>query len=204
MMEESELMSHSEKGVNDHRGTPKNVKNVKKTENGPKIGQQTEPDMVIDEEGRTKLMFDRPTPALQKEWIGDPRLPAELNELMATMWAHKHPNKRMEVEEYREAMPSEVSDPVDFLTYLRPHERSKKPQRTPQFRLPTVDESEQALKALAKRYSEPGLRSPNKSNTKGKDRKVGLEEKDIPRLRQQWNDEFQDILQGTKEELLPL
>ena len=31
-----------------------------------------------------------------------------------------------------------------------------------------------------------------------------LTEDDIPRLRQQWYDEFKDIMQGTKEELPPL
>ena len=41
-------------------------------------------------------------------------------------------------------------------------------------------------------------------STKGKEKATGYTKDNIPRLREQWHDNYQDILQGTPEELPPL
>jgi hypothetical protein len=72
-------------------------------------------------------------------------------------------------------------------------------------RLPTVDESMASLEAMRKKYERPraSTRQNPKPMAKGKDG-IGLSEEDIPRLRQQWYEKYQEILQGTREQLLPL
>ena len=66
------------------------------------------------------------------------------------------------------------------------------------FNLPTVEESIEALKALnitgrTRAKQENPSAQPNTEHL--------LTEQDIPWLRQQWYEEFKDILQGTPEEL---
>ncbi len=72
-------------------------------------------------------------------------------------------------------------------------------------RLPMVDESMASLEAMRKRYERPRASTNQnpKPKTKGKDRMGQLEE-DVPRLRQHWYERYQEILQGTREQLLPL
>jgi len=71
-----------------------------------------------------------------------------------------------------------------------------------------VDDSMASLDALRRKY-EPVRRRPSepppiKPQAKGKEKASPYSEEDIPRLTHQWRDTYQDILQGTPEELPPL
>jgi len=200
VMSESALKEHSEKGG-------------KATENFRKTTKHVDFQHEDRKKGRTTQMFDKPQIPPKPEWIGDPRLPLELNDILATMWTSKHrkqntmaqnrdvANKGMYVsdsETYREASIGEESTPVEFSSYLRPTKlATRKPTKV---RLPTVDESLRAIRVLAERYETK--RSPS-INMLGKKKNV-LTEDDVPRLKQNWHDTYQDLLQGTREELPPL
>ncbi len=69
-------------------------------------------------------------------------------------------------------------------------------------RLPTVDESMALLEVMRKRYERPRASTNQnpKPKTKGKDG-MGLLEENVPRLRQHWYERYQEILQGTREQL---
>jgi len=69
-----------------------------------------------------------------------------------------------------------------------------------------VDESMASLDALQREH-EPAkqkLPDPPRPLAKGKEKATSYTEEDIPRLKQQLHDQYQDILQGTPEELPPL
>jgi len=76
----------------------------------------------------------------------------------------------------------------------------------PRFRLPTVDESMASLNALRRKHELAKRRPPDppRPSAKGKEKATSYTEEDIPKLKQQWHDQYQDILQGTPEELPPL
>jgi hypothetical protein len=108
------------------------------------------------------------------------------------------------IEVYRQAHPAEISDPTEFSAYMRDAKPTPMRRKEPKLKLPTVDESMETLHALSattvvetKQGRTPLPRPPG-------DERTSLTEEDIPRLRQQWYDEFKDILQGTPEELPPL
>jgi hypothetical protein len=87
----------------------------------------------------------------ENNWVKDPRMPHELNELTALMW--KSRLKESVKEQYRHPGSDEISETVDFMTYLRPEEKIKKTSRTDRpFRLPTIDESITSIKRLKERY----------------------------------------------------
>ena len=69
-------------------------------------------------------------------------------------------------------------------------------------RLNPGDLTEEHVRALRKRF-EPKVQPRVARIVKGKGKAVSLTEEDIPRLRQQWQQEFADIVNGTKEELPP-
>ena len=147
VMSESAFRKHSEKGGNGEQTSRKPTKHVD-------FQQRTN-----DEDKkmyRTKQLFDKPQIPPRPEWIKDPRLPDELNDIMSTMWTRRQQNQsqlgietksRMYSstnEEYREAKSDEESEPIEFHSYLRVRRPIlKKPTRV---RLPTVDESLHAIR----------------------------------------------------------
>ncbi len=102
------------------------------------------------------------------------------------------------IETYRLARPEEQSEATDFAAYLRDYSLLPGKHKKLRSELPPVQEATRALE------TQPQKHKPSPKD-KGK-RKDGnrLTETDIPRLRQQWYDEFSDIFQGAKEELPPL
>jgi len=85
------------------------------------------------------------------DWVKDPRMPHELNELTSLIW--KSQLKEPAIEQYRHPESDKMSDPVDFVTYLRPKEQIKKIKRTERlFRLPTIDESMASIERLKEKY----------------------------------------------------
>jgi hypothetical protein len=108
-------------------------------------------------------------------------------------------------EMYRQAHPSEISDPTEFTTYLRDVKPAIGKRKELRFNLPTVAESTETLQALHDELETKGKpEAMTARTTPGDNEKAPLTEEDIPRLRQQWYEEFKDILEGTLEELPPL
>jgi len=134
----------------------------------------------------------------ESDWVKDPRMPHELNELTSLMW--KSQQKEPAIEQYRRPRSNEISDSIDFVTYLRSEEKIKKMKRTERlFRLPTIDESMASIERLKEKY-----KPIRKQVRKGEEKTSKPSVEDITCLRQQWYNEFIDILEGTKEELPPL
>jgi len=150
-------------------------------------------------------LYDRPIPPPETYHAYDPRLPRELNELLGMMRITKW--QVLDTERYREPSPEEVSEATRIPKPKRNLNKGKR-RPSPQFRLPLVDDSMASLDALRRKHEllrrRPPDLDPPKSLTKGKEKATMYTEEDIPTLTQQWCDSYQDILQGTPEELPPL
>ena len=193
LMTENELNSLSKEGEKRGEQEPRDKKQSKPTvEQTHKSREQSKPTVKCRKkpiERKNSIETSR------NEWIKDPRMPNEFNELVSTMWAHQQQFVNTN-ERYRQLDPNEASDPVEFVAYLYPSGVEKeKPGKEPQFRLPSIDDSIASIEKLKREYE------PVRNERKGVKRPI---KEDSVRLRQQWHDEFIDILQGTKEELPPL
>ncbi|KAG6863483.1 hypothetical protein C0995_007160, partial [Termitomyces sp. Mi166 len=73
----------------------------------------------------------------------------------------------------------------------------------PPVRLRTEDTGEVHLHALREQFK-PAVQLHQKHTDKEKVKTQGLSDKDIQQLHQAWQQEFVDIVNGTKEELPPL
>ncbi|GLB37195.1 putative DNA RNA polymerase [Lyophyllum shimeji] len=151
---------------------------------------------------REYSFWDRPDPPPQYEWMYDPRMPVEWNATVAAMRAYEGRNVRpQEVEQYREAHPDEVSEVMELDLPKR-----KRPYRRPQYRLPVRDKSEFNLVKLRARFDVPRshFEAADMRAAYAQDKAQGrLTPADYPRLRQQWHDEFEDMVGGTKPVLPP-
>jgi hypothetical protein len=106
------------------------------------------------------------------------------------------------IEMYRQAHPTEVSKLTEFLAYMRDAIPMPRKHKKPKVKLPTVEESMEAMHALSViMKTEAGQ---GQMPLPQKNKHPSLSEGDIPRLKQQWYEEFKDILQGTPDELPPL
>ena len=153
----------------------------------------------------SRELFDRPIPPLETYRTYDPRLPNELNELLGAMRLTKW--QVQSTESYREPFIEEISDAVRIPRPRKEH-LGKGRKQPPLFKLPMVDDSMSLLDALRRKYKPVRRRPPEppliKPQAKGKEKASPYSEEDIPRLTHQWQDAYQDILQGTPEELPPL
>jgi len=135
VMSESEAINHSERGEVEPDRPMRNTKSTKSAEK---------------QENRARLPFDRPKPPPKPEWLGDPRLPVKLNEVISAMWPYNNHGRCAEHNKYREPRTSEILEMVEFMSYIRPNEPARRKQQTPRFWLPTIDESKLAIEALVK------------------------------------------------------
>ena len=153
----------------------------------------------------SRELFDWPIPPSETYRTYDPRLPNELNELLGAMRLTKW--QVQSTESYREPFIEEISDAVRIPRPRKEH-LGKGRKQPPPFKLPTVDDSMASLDALRRKYEPVRRRPPEpppiKPQAKGKEKASPYSEEDIPRLTHQWWDAYQDILQGTPEELPPL
>ena len=101
-------------------------------------------------------------------------------------------------EVYRRATPEEVSKPTEFIAYMRDAKPVPKGYKKTRFSLP----EQQPLETL--HAVNPAMESKVVQPPPTQTKNCALSDEDIPRLRQQWYEEFKDILQGTPEELPPL
>ena len=113
-----------------------------------------------------------------------------------TIKLHDNPILGPRHEGYRAAKPMETSEPTELLTYLT---TAGMKSRAVQARR----EAGSSIRAEHTMLMEANMTTG--ATVEQKERKTKrLSEIDIPQLKQQVYDEFQDILQGTKEELPPL
>lgn len=110
---------------------------------------------------------------------------------------------RSKIKMYRHTHPNEVSEPTEFSTYICDIDLQPKKHVKTRFCLPSIEEATDILATMETPAKKVTPNPVIKTLDKGKQRE-GLTEDDIPRLRQQWYEEFSDIFQGAKEELPPL
>lgn len=177
---------------------------------------QVKLDLPEEEVERPKTFWDRPVPKPQYEWIHDTRMPKEWNEMVYAMRALESSRMYTEGEYYREATPDEISEPVDFdysnysnsnsefTEYLR---KMSVHQNQP---LLGSDDSEAKFKKLANKFRKPtpgpSIKEayvPPYKPDKGKKPMRHLTQEDYPRLRENWRNEYADIVGGTRDELPP-
>ena len=152
---------------------------------------------------KERHLVDRPVPPLENQWVNDPRLPDEMNQLMAMRWSQCW-QRQTPTETYRQAKLDEISEPTELLAYLRIEgQKTQKRTEEPKLRLPTVDESMASLEVLRKKYERPMANIKPTTMDRRRDGKE-ISEKDLLHLRQKWYNEYQEILQGTREQLPPI
>ncbi|KAG6883398.1 hypothetical protein C0992_008831 [Termitomyces sp. T32_za158] len=143
------------------------------------------------------------------QWAYDPHMPPEWNEVVASMVAQRWAGSlRPTGKVYRQPFADEISEPSDvmfdgqLLTAKSIQWLTKLTVSKPPLRLRMEDTGEVHLSALRERF-EPKVQLRQKRVDKGKAKATGLTEEDIPWLRQQWQQEFTDIVNGTKPKLPP-
>ncbi|KAG6892840.1 hypothetical protein C0992_012273, partial [Termitomyces sp. T32_za158] len=135
-------------------------------------------------------------------------MPAEWNELVASMYAWSGLRWNSSEGVYCQASDDKVSRPSEII-FDGVSVSSQRSKWVAPLRLHTLDESELRIMALRDKYAWPTdqatmLERPRKAEQhKGKGKSEGFTIEDILNLRQQWQEEFADILNGTKEELPP-
>ncbi|KAG6894040.1 hypothetical protein C0992_007727, partial [Termitomyces sp. T32_za158] len=156
-----------------------------------------------------RSFWDRPVPPPDMQWAYDPRMPQEWNEVVASMVAQRWAGSlRPTGEVYRQPFADEISEPSDVmfdgqsLTAKSIQWSTKLTVSKPPLRLRMGDTGEAHLRALREQFK-PKVQLCQKRVDKGKAKATGLREEDIPQLRQQWQQEFVDIVNRTKPELLP-
>jgi len=149
---------------------------------GEKDREQKLPRQPIVEKERKKDELrpkDTPIKHNRTKKTVDNRLPHEINEIIQQEWNRKFTN-------------SEVSDPIEFIMNMELKNNGQK-KKEKKFSLPHIDESMEAIERLKRRYQHHE-----------KKEKVHFSEEELNRVRKNWFNEFDDILQGTPEKLPPL
>ncbi|KAG6857939.1 hypothetical protein C0995_003998, partial [Termitomyces sp. Mi166 len=175
-------------------------------------------DLITDEEEQSaasaaemtkseQSFWDQPVGPPDMQWAYDPRMLPEWNEVVASMvvknWvALLQPTGKV----YRQPTADEISEPLNIFVdgvLLKAKSVSWLTMMTvsqPSVRLKMEDTGEAHLHALREQF-EPASQVHQKHVDIGKEKPQRLSEDDFPRLRQAWQQEFVDIVNGTKEEL---
>ncbi|KAG6883583.1 hypothetical protein C0992_008407 [Termitomyces sp. T32_za158] len=156
-----------------------------------------------------RSFWDRPVPPLDMQWAYDPHMPQEWNEVVASMVAQRWAGSKQPTGEmYRQPFANKISEPSDVLldgrslTAKSAQWLTKSTLSKPPLKLRTEDTGEAHLCALRERFK-PKVQLRQRRTDKGKAKSTGLREEDILRLRQHWQQEFVDIVNGTKPKLPP-
>ncbi|KAG6881033.1 hypothetical protein C0995_003302, partial [Termitomyces sp. Mi166 len=143
------------------------------------------------------------------QWAYDPRMPPEWNEVVASMVVKNQVVSLQSTGEvYCQPTANKISEPLNIFidgVLLKAKSVSWSTASTvsqPPVRLKMEDTGEAHLHALRERF-EPASQVHQKRVDIGKEKPQRLSEDDFPRLCQAWQQEFVDIVNGTKEELLP-
>ena len=179
------------------------------------MNQQTVDEETASTNQSTRSFWDRPVPRLQYDWPYDPRMPDEWNAVIASMRAHEGTRCKPNGDSYHQPLSEEVLKPENFTSYDQMENKTLDQLRrhASVYLNPGQEDADNDFKKLKARFNEPGhekatRRMKEEQHTrrqkgKGKAEDHGLIEEDFPRLREQWYDEFEDILGGTKDELPP-
>jgi hypothetical protein len=133
--------------------------------------------------------------------------------MAASMRAHEGNQYIHRGEIYREPLSDEISEPEEFTAKYQPSPNSSK---QPSIQLnPGQGDTDMDFGELRSQFARPktttsptGPQNNSSGHTritkgKGKESNLRLSEEDYPRLQQQWNEEFANILGGTKDKLPP-
>lgn len=162
-------------------------------------------------DAEVRAIWDNPVPKPEVEWMYDPRMPDEWNAVIAAIVEQRKGSMNPKGEIYRDALPDEISEPSEF-NYSQNGQLAGKKSKRPLFRLPVEDTSKRRLDKLRQDLNHPtrpkerlvAMRDTQPHNVaKGGKVANNLTEADYPRLRQQWHDEFVDMVEGTKPVLPP-
>jgi hypothetical protein len=148
----------------------------------------TEEDEAIKIPRRRRELWDRPVPPPDHQWMRDPRLPVELNEMNASMWEYNWPHFAPIVDEYRQPDTEEISEPTEFIAYINDKQPRQKKEPKYRFSLLTVDESMEAIEKLKQRYQihtreTKSQETGRKPSRKGKEKATEPGEDDLANLR---------------------
>ncbi|KAG6870623.1 hypothetical protein C0995_011670 [Termitomyces sp. Mi166 len=153
--------------------------------------------------------WDRPVGPPDMQWAYDPCMPPEWNEVVASMVVkNRVASLQPTGEVYCQPMANEISEPSNiFIDGVSLKVKSVSWSTTstgsqPPVRLKMEDTGEAHLHALREQF-ELASQAHQKHVDIGKEKPQRLSEDDFPRLRQAWQQEFVDIVNGTKEELPP-
>ncbi|KAG6893356.1 hypothetical protein C0995_000765 [Termitomyces sp. Mi166 len=144
------------------------------------------------------------------QWAYDLCMPPEWNEVVASMVVKNAVGSLQPTGEvYHQPMANEISEPLNIfvdgasLKVKSVRWSTDSTVSQPPIRLKTEDTEEAHLHAL-REWFEPASQSCQKRIDKDRKKPQRLSEDDFPRLHQAWQQEFADIVNGTKEELPPL
>lgn len=144
-------------------------------------------------------------------------MPNEWNDVIASMRAFEGQRLLPGGESYRQPLDDEISEPDEFENLHHPDpEWIKRAWKNTPLRLPVIeDEDTRNIRKLVERFTKPKTKQQhdqagvlftqamNVDKGKGKACETDLTKEDYPRLRQQWYDKYQDMLEGTKNVLPP-
>jgi len=165
-------------------------------------GLMVQKELPIDTQPENcRHLWDRPVSKPQFEWVYDPRMPREWNDMVASIRIYE--GTKVPSSPFRRADDSEEF--VHLYEPGRPRLEQMRRQASVASQL-GKDETDAQIRKLRDRFEKPvkvAYKKPLSPKKKGKGKMKPLTEEDFPRLRQQWCEEFQDIVNGTRGEMPP-
>jgi hypothetical protein len=158
-----------------------------------------------------RSFWEHPVPNPKLDWMYDPRMPQEMNQLLYDMTAYRNQSIVSIKNGYREPYPDEVSDSVSFDEIYPESRRIRQNHLKSRNRLYTEADDVNNISKLRARFEKPKPKIAHKApsveiraarDTKGKAKAIPTEE-DIPQLREHWRNEYDDIVNGTPSKLPP-
>lgn len=157
----------------------------------------------------SRSFWERPIPHPSLEWVYDPRMPNEWNELMSNAMAmHSTRPYRDPEMQYRKASSNEISPTVDFdAIYPRaPGIRERFNGQNVRLNLPADDINN--MKTLRQRFEKPRDQTKPKeairASREDKGKAKQIEQTNLDSLRSAWKEEYADMVNGTPDRLPPL
>ncbi|PBK70531.1 hypothetical protein ARMSODRAFT_1018059 [Armillaria solidipes] len=155
-----------------------------------------EEDSSAQQPATTKRRFwDRPIVQDNTGWPGDHRMPGEWNWMMEDIWCYKNVSTT-----------AETIGPIEFTRSRYPNMDDRQTIADELSIAPDWGTAESIwMAAMIDRNEGRNHRKPRKpeKDRKGKQRRTGYCEDDIPRLKQAWYDEYEELLQGVPETMPP-
>ncbi|KAK0445661.1 uncharacterized protein EV420DRAFT_1648377 [Desarmillaria tabescens] len=145
-----------------------------------------------------RRFWDWPTMQTHRDWPGDHRMPDEWNMMIKDMWGLKGDQAR--------GIPTETIGPIEFTRTRYPNESERCSIQDGLSIAPDWGTAESTrIAAMIEKNEDRNHRKPKKpdKDRKGKHRQTVFLEDDIPALKQAWYEEYEELLQGVPETMLP-